>query len=256
MAWEPHPTGEGHTVVGDVRVLRGVDAPQLDDRRDLFAYLPPSHGSGRRFPVVYMQDGNNLFDEAVAHAGEWRVDEAMEELAREGIEAIVVGIPHGLDRGGEYAGAKSDAYLEFLADTVRPLVADAFDVDPRPESTGIAGSSLGAVISLHGVVSRPDVFGLAGVFSPAFWWDGGRMFDLVERDPPSRARVYMDVGDSESDDEAIRRSYVEGFERMRGLLERQGLDDGSLLTVLEAGGVHHESVWARRLPNAFRFLLG
>jgi predicted alpha/beta superfamily hydrolase len=253
VAWEPY---RGATVVGDVRVLRGVAAPQLDDTRDLYAYVPPSHGGGRRFPVVYMHDGDNLFDEALSHAGEWRVDETMEELAREGIEAIVVGVPNSPERGAEYAGERSDGYLAFLADTVRPLVADAFDADLRPEATAIAGSSLGGVISLHGVVARPDVFGLAGVFSPAFWWDGGRMFGLVERDPPARARVYMDVGDSESDDETIRRNYVEGFERMTRLLRDVGLGDDRLLAVLDAGGPHHESAWARRLPDALRFLLG
>jgi predicted alpha/beta superfamily hydrolase len=255
--WEPHPTGEGHTVVGDVRVLRGVESPQLEERRrDLYAYLPPSHGSGPRFPVLYMQDGRNLFDEATAFDAEWRVDETMEELAREGLEAIVVGVPHGKDRGGEYAGDQAEAYLAFLADTVRPLVEDAFAVDSRPGATGIAGSSLGAVISLHGVFARPDVFGLAGVFSPAFWWDGDRLFDLVERTPRPPARLYLDVGDSEDDDEVVSRRYVDGFERMAALLRRKGYDETTLRAVLDIGGVHHESVWARRLPDALRFLLG
>jgi predicted alpha/beta superfamily hydrolase len=254
--WEPHPTGEGRTVVGDVRVLRGVESAQLGDERDLYAYLPPSHGSGRRFPVLYMHDGRNLFDEATSHAGEWRVDETMEELAHEGIEAIVVGVPHGEDRGGEYAGERADAYLAFLAETVRKLVAGAFDVDPRPEATGIAGSSLGGVISLHGIYARPDVFGLAGVFSPAFWWDGGRMFELVERRPAPGGRIYMDVGGREHEDERIRRRYVEGFERMAALLRERGYGDGSLLAVLDEDAVHHESVWARRFPDAVRFLLG
>src|SRR5918994_5332966 len=122
MEWQSHPSGPGHTVVGDVRVLRDVASPQLDNERDLFVYLPPSHGSGRRFPVVYMQDGRNLFDEATANASEWRVDETMEELAREGLEAIVVGVPHSVDRGGEYAGERAEKYLSFLADTVKPLV--------------------------------------------------------------------------------------------------------------------------------------
>jgi predicted alpha/beta superfamily hydrolase len=255
MDWLPHPSGPGHTVVGDVRVLRGVESPQLGNRRDLFVYVPRSHGSGRRFPVLYMHDGNNLFDEPTSHAGEWRVDETMEELADEGLEAIVVGVPHGADRGGEYAGASADAYLSFLVDTVRPLVEQAFDVDSRPESTGLAGSSLGAVISLHGLYARPDVFGRAGAFSPAFWWNGDRMFDVVERTPPPPARIYMDVGDREDDDDVRRRAYVDGFERMAALLRRKGYDDATLLAVLARGGLHHEGEWARRLPDALRFLL-
>jgi predicted alpha/beta superfamily hydrolase len=256
VAWEPHASGAGHTVVGDVRVLRDVESPQLGNRRDLFVYLPPSHGSGRRFPVLYMHDGRNLFDEPTSHAGEWRVDETMEELAGEGLEAIVAGVPHGPDRGGEYAGDLAEAYLAFLVDTVRPVVEASFDVDVRPESTGLAGASLGGVISLRGLFTRPDVFGLAGVFSPAFWWDGDKLFDVVERLPAPPARIYLDVGDREHEDERRRRAYVDGFERMSELLRRKGYDDRALLAVLDRGGLHHENVWGRRLPDALRFLLG
>ena len=251
MGWEPF---QGETVVGDVRVLRG------DTERDLFAYLPPSHGGGARFPVVYMLDGQNLFDDTTAHSGtEWRVDETMEALALEGIEAIVVGIPAapGDERGLEYSGAKIEQHLSFVVETVRPLIEESFDVDQRRERTGIAGSSLGGVASLHAVYTRPETFGFAGVFSPAFWWTGDdRWFELVEHDAKPDARIYIDVGDSEMpEDEATRRRYVEGFERMTALLRSRGFGDGSLRAVLEPGGAHFEADWARRLPDALRFLL-
>ena len=251
MDWEPF---RGESVVGDVRVLRGAAD------RDLFAYLPPSHGTGARFPVVYMLDGQNLFDDATSHSGtEWRVDETMEALALEGIEAIVVGIPAapGNERGVEYSGAKAAQHLAFVADTVRPIAETSFDVDARREATGIAGSSLGGVASLHAVYRRPETFGFAGVLSPAFWWTGDdRWFELVERDAKPDARIYIDVGDSEmAEDEETRRRYVEGFERMTALLRSRGFDGGSLLAVLEPGGAHFETDWARRLPDALRFLL-
>jgi predicted alpha/beta superfamily hydrolase len=251
LNWEPFL---GKSVVGDVRALRGAAD------RDLYAYLPPSHGGGARFPVVYMLDGQNLFDDATAHSGtEWRVDETMEELAREGIEAIVVGIPAapGDERGAEYSGAKAEQHLSFIAETVRPLVESSFDVDPRRERTGIAGSSLGGVASLHAVYTRPETFGFAGVLSPAFWWtQDERWFELVERSTRPDARIYIDVGDSEvPEDEETRRRYVDGFERMTALLRSRGFDDGSLRAVLEPGGAHFETDWARRLPDALRFLL-
>ena len=152
MAWERY---EGGTVAGDLRVLRGA----LD--RDLLAYLPPSHGRGGPLPVVYMHDAQNLFDEATSNSGEWRVDETMEALAREGLEAVVVGIPHaGEARGAEYAGDRADEYLAFVVDEVRPLVEGAFDVDPARR--GIAGSSLGGVASLHALYRHPGVFSFAG----------------------------------------------------------------------------------------------
>ncbi len=256
MSWQPLPAAERGTVVGDVRVLRAVASPQLGDRRDLYAYLPPAHGDGRRFGVLYMHDGLNLFDEATSNSGEWQVDETMETLAGEGIEAIVVGVPHGPDRRHEYAGEGAAAYLSFLADTVRPLVEESFDVDARRDARGIAGSSLGGVVSLHGLFAHPDVFGLAGVFSPAFWWNDDRLFDLVERTPAPPARIYLDVGDDEDPDESTRAAYVDGFERMTELLRSKGYDEASLVTLLDRGGTHHESVWARRLPTALRFLLG
>ena len=250
MDWEPF---RGETVVGDVRVLRGAVG------RELFAYLPPSHGDGQRFPVVYMLDGQNLFDEPTSNSGEWRVDETMEVLSREGIEAIVVGIPSAAsdERGAEYSGSKIEQHLEFVVEIVRPLVEASFKVDARRERTGIAGSSLGGVASLHAVYTRPETFGFAGVFSPAFWWTGDdRWFELVERTPAPDARIYLDVGDAEMpEDEQTRRRYVDGFERMSALLRRQGFDDRSLRTVLDQGGAHHETDWARRLPDALRFLL-
>src|SRR5262249_48414373 len=94
-----------HTVVGDLRGLDSIYSPQLRNRRELYVYLPPSYASSqRRYPVIYMQDGQNLFDEALSYTGEWQVDETMEALSKQGIEAIVVGIPNaGVHRIDEYS---------------------------------------------------------------------------------------------------------------------------------------------------------
>lgn len=256
MSWAPFPASDEHTVVGDVRVHRDVASPQLGGTRDLYVYLPPSHGEGRRFPVVYMHDGLDLFGRRAVE--QWRVDETMEELASEGLEAIVVGIPYGAyaDRGAQYAGENAEAYLAFLVDTVKPLVDESFDVDPPREATGIAGASLGGVISLHALYAHPDIFGFAGVLSPAFWWNGDRLFAVVDRAPPTPARIYLDVGDAEeADNEERRVAYLDGFRRMQELLRRKGYGDQELHAVLDPGGEHNESAWARRLPDAFRFLL-
>jgi predicted alpha/beta superfamily hydrolase len=244
VGWEPYA---GATVVGDVRVLRGA----VD--RDLYVYVPPTPGP---HPVVYMHDAQNLFDEALSNSGEWRVDETMEELAREGLSAIVAGIPHGGDlRGHELAGDGADEYLSLLVDHVVPLVERDFHVDASRR--GVAGSSLGGVASLHALYRYPELFSFAGVFSPAFWWNGDdRWFELVERAPRPRARIYIDTGDDEGDgDEERRRAYVSGLERMSALLRQKGFGDDDLRVVLDRGGIHHESAWARRFPDAMRFLL-
>src|SRR5215217_1626799 len=163
MEWETYPAvddGGEHTVVGTMKMLRDVQSPELENVRDLIAYLPPSYGDGeRRYPVLYMHDGQNLFDQATSFGDEWRVDETMEELAGEGLEAIVIGVPNmGEERCEEYSpfvdaqagGGCGDDYLEFLVRTVKPLVDRSFRTLPDRENTGIAGSSMGGLISLYG----------------------------------------------------------------------------------------------------------
>jgi predicted alpha/beta superfamily hydrolase len=232
-------------------VLRGT----LD--RDLYACLPPSHTPGeQRHAVLYMHDGLNLFDEETSHAGEWRVDETMEELAREGVEAIVVGVPHGPSRATEYVPTQGGAdYIAFLVDEVKPIVDETLHPLSGRVHTGLAGSSLGGIISLYGFLERNDVFSFAGVMSPAFWWDES-LFDLAARTPRCDGRIWMDVGDREHpEDPELSKRYVDGFERMSATLRSRGYGDAQLRTILEPGARHHETAWAKRLPAMLRFLL-
>jgi predicted alpha/beta superfamily hydrolase len=146
-----HPGGK-HTVAGTLKVLPRLSSPQLGDARDILVYLPPSYAdAGRRFPVLFMQDGQNLFDEATSYAGEWQVDETLERLSWAGIEAIVVGISNaGSRRYAEYTpfaddqgeGGEGDRYLAFLLESVKPCVDREFRTAPGRDQTGIAGSSL------------------------------------------------------------------------------------------------------------------
>ena len=248
MQWEPY---RGETVAGDVRVLRGA----LD--RELYAYLPPSYEqSDRRFPVLYMHDGRNLFDEPLSFNGEWRVDETMEELAREGLEAIVVGVPHAEDRVAEYVpSARGAAYVDFLAAEVKAVVDATLRTDPGRETTGLAGSSLGGTISLFGFLARNDVFSFAGVMSPALWLDES-LFALAEDTPRRDGRIWLDVGGREDvDDPATNQRYIDGFERMASILRGKGYDETQLRTLLVPEAIHHETAWSVRLPDALRFLL-
>jgi predicted alpha/beta superfamily hydrolase len=234
-----------------VRVLRGA----LD--RELYAYLPPRYASSeRRFPVLYMHDGHNLFDEATSHAGEWRVDETMEALADEGLEAIVVGIPHGPERATEYVPSEHGGeYIEFLVHEVKPLVDETLRTLPGRETTGLAGSSLGGIISLYGFLTRNDVFSYAGVMSPAFWWDES-LYEVAARIPRRDGRIWMDVGGDEHPENPERsKAYLEAFARMSTILRARGYDKSRLHTIVEPGARHHENAWARRLPDMLRFLL-
>jgi predicted alpha/beta superfamily hydrolase len=254
LTYDEYRAGQTHTVTGHVRVLPGVHSPQLGNERDVIVYLPPRHGQGdRRYPVLYMQDGQNLFDRGTGFGGEeWCVDETLETLAAEGLEAIAVGLPHSGDgRIAEYSPfarrgqARGDDYLDFLVDTVKPLVDAAFRTQPDRAHTGLFGSSMGGLISLYGFFRRPAVFGLAGSMSPALWFSGRAIYDFVRQVAAPPGRIYLDHGTHEN-----------SAARMARLLREKGYQDGlDLRYVEEPGGEHRESAWARRLPDALRFLL-
>ncbi|MER3481541.1 MAG: esterase [Meiothermus sp.] len=268
MKWQPYPSGPGHTVVGKVLLAKGVRSPQLGNRRDLLVYLPPSYDTGeRRYPVLYMHDGQNLFDNHTSYVGEWHVDAALEALAPEGLEAIVVGIPNaGTERLHEYSpfpdpqhgGGKGEAYLAFIVETIKPQIDRDFRTLPTREHTYVMGSSLGGLISLYALFRYPEVFGAAGVVSPAFWFGNHGIFGYVEGFAEVPGRVYMDVGFKEVTlSEVSSRRYLADVRRMHRLLQRKGLRPGPDYRYVEdPQGKHNESDWARRLPEALRFLLG
>ena len=261
-------------MVGTVKVLERMWSPQLENNRPLLVYLPPSYeGSSRRYPVLYMHDGQNLFDRATSFAGEWQVDETLEALAKEGIEAIVVGIPNmGRERMHEYSpfpdadhgGGRGDRYLAFLVETLKPRIDQDFRTLPDRANTGIMGSSMGGLISLYGFFRHPEVFGLAGVVSPSLWFAGQAIFPYVLKARHHPGRIYLDMGTYEGQRRPHPRwipvvlgdTATAASRRMYYLLRLKGYQkQRSVLYVEEPGGMHNEAAWARRLPGALRFLL-
>jgi predicted alpha/beta superfamily hydrolase len=267
--------GNGHTVSGNLQVLAGLESPQLGNQRDILVYLPPSYDLGReRYPVFYLHDGQNLFDETTSFAGEWQVDETMEALSLVGVEAIMVGIPNsGVDRLDEYSpfraasygGGQGDNYLAFIVETVKPLIDATFRTKPGRQHTGLMGSSMGGLISLYGFFRHQEVFGFAGVMSPSLWFAKGAIYDYVEQAPFARGRIYLDSGTREHNDGSGRwitmigksRRYYASVRRMQRLLVKKGYRPRrDLLYVEEKWARHEEAAWARRLPRAICFLLG
>jgi len=258
-----------------VRTLDNIYSPELRNQRKLYVYLPPSYGhSERHYPVIYMQDGQNLFDQALSYAGEWQVDETMEVLSREGIEAIVVGVPNaGVRRIDEYGpfkdqrlrkGGRGDWYVAFVANTVKPLVDRDFRTLPERAHTGVLGSSMGGLISLYALFCRPEVFGFAGAMSPSLWFAHEAIFPYVQQADAQLGRIHLDIGthegsDTRASDGAVSTymsRYMAAAHRMRDLLERKGYRLGHDLQYQEeAEATHSEAAWARRLPDALRFLL-
>jgi predicted alpha/beta superfamily hydrolase len=255
---EAYP-GEGRTVAGDVRVLRGVEGNGLA-ARDILVYLPPSYESepDRRYPVLYMHDGQNVFDASTSYAGEWGADEAAEELAGRGLQAIIVAVPNGGDaRMDEYGpwpgllhhhsgGGKAEEYLRYLLDTVRPAVDGAWRTLADREHTGIAGSSMGGLISLYAALTQPQVFGYCAALSPSLWWAHGRILTLARGRRGPKPRVYLDTGLIEGHSHALR------LRKLRDRLEKAGYE---VAHVEDETGDHSEGAWRRRFPAALEWFL-
>jgi len=262
MNWEvyvahQHADDQRH---GSLRILRQLESPQLQNRRDIFVYLPPSYADeSRRFPVIYMQDGQNLFDDRTSFAGEWNVDGTIDAKSDEGLEAIVVGIPNmGAQRCNEYSPfddpkhgpGKGDAYLSFLTDTLKPIIDADFRTLPERENTGVAGSSMGGLITLYAFFKRADVFGFAGVMSPALWYGRRRIFEYLKGVGNMGGRIYVDVGTKEGSEE------LRDVKRLRDRLLEIGYRHGDdLLVMIDLGAAHNERAWARRIHKQLQFFL-
>jgi predicted alpha/beta superfamily hydrolase len=249
--WQLYPGESPHTAGGDVRWIRHMVMPQLHARRAVTLWLPPGYEQeSRRYPVLYMFDGQNLFDEARAYGGvEWRVDESMATLAAAGLPAIVVGVDHGGERRVReytpYGTGLGDRTLDFLEELLVPRMDAEFRTDAQAGGRFLVGSSMGGLMSLHGLATRPHLFGGAAALSPALWPAGRAIFRTVRALPAAIGRLYIDNGTAEPS--------AAPFVR---LLREKGYADGeSLRYVVEEGGTHSERAWAGRFPDAARFLL-
>jgi predicted alpha/beta superfamily hydrolase len=234
-------------------------SPQLRNRRGVDVYLPDSYTEGRRrYPVVYMQDGQNLSDPAIAFGGQtWHLDEGLPWLAARGIEPIVVGLHNTPERLAEYSpfadarhgGGDGDRYARFLIDAVKPRIDGEFRTRKDRESTIVGGSSMGGLISLYLFFRRPSPFGGTVVMSPSIWFGRRGILSFVERARTTRGRIYLDAGTAEGADT------VRNARMLRRLLRAKGYQRDTLRYVEAEGHQHREADWAWRLPQALEFLL-
>ena len=251
--------GQPSTITGDVRTR---SFPAFLNGRTVRVYLPPAYDtSTATYPVLYMHDGQNLFDDATSFAGEWRVDEACEALIAAGeIEPmIVVGIDNSAARISEYTpwpasgfgGGGGDAYLRAIRDHLIPAINANYRTRTGAEHTSIAGSSLGGLISAYAAFEYADTFSRAAAVSPSYWWANQRLTQHVAQAgrPPGLIRLYQDMGTAESS------SGVPNLRAMRDVLLGQGFVLGEDLDSVEfAGHTHSEFYWAQRFPSILRAL--
>jgi predicted alpha/beta superfamily hydrolase len=259
-----------HTLTGNIRRHRAFPSKVLGNRRDVLVYLPMGYSrfSRKRYPVLYLHDGQNVFDAATSFSGvEWGVDETAQRLIRRNLidPLIIVAVANmGEDRVHEYAPTRgvieakarrvqrsrglARQYGDFLIQELKPYIDKKYRTHRDAEFTGLGGSSLGGLVTLAIGILFPVVFSRLIVMSPSIWWDDFaiyRLVDSIERKPP--LRIWLDTGTAEP-----------GWEQARVLRDRL-TKKGWRLTVdlnyFEAKGADHsENAWAQRVEPALRFL--
>lgn len=261
------------SATGDLR-LHEFRSRVFQNTRFLRVWLPSGYdaaeNAGRHYPVLYLNDGQNLFEGATAFNGvEWQVDETGDRLIREGVvpPMIFVGMDNtGRERIREYMPHRSlnpmmlrahgTRYPAFLFKEVMPFVASHYRVASEPENTGLGGSSLGALIALYAVAVRPGVIGRLLLESPSLWASNRQLIRQsrgVKRWPE---RIFLATGTAEAGRKDKDQSVVDDVRELAGIMRRAGLDDARLKLVIEDGAVHNEAAWARRFPEALAFLFG
>lgn len=258
---------------GDLR-LHEFHSRIFHNKRFLRVWLPPGYGepqnAGRRYPVLYLNDGQNLFESATSFTGvEWQVDETADRLIQEGTvpPMIMVGIDNASkDRIREYmphrslhpviVRAQGNRYPDFLIKEVMPFVARNYRVATGPENTGLGGSSLGALISLYTSAVRPNVFGRLLLESPSLWASNRQMIRQSREIKRWPERIFLATGTAEAGRPDRDQSMVDDVRELAAIFRRAGVDDRRLKLFIDEGASHHESAWARRFPEALAFLFG
>jgi predicted alpha/beta superfamily hydrolase len=247
-----------------VRYHTDFPSASLPHPHTLAVHLPPGydHDPHLYYPVLYLHDGQNLFDAHTAFAGvPWRCDESAEQLARLGeiTPVIQVGVSNTPDRLKEYGPADgpddlSAAYGRFLIEEVKPFIDAAYRTRSGPESTGVCGSSMGGLISLELTRRHPQVFGKCAALSPSLWWDRERLLNHLGDHPHEFAhcRVWLDMGTQEGPSDGGLPPMVRRARRLAFHL-RQFPPHQFRYTEVD-GGMHNEWAWAARFPDVLRFL--
>lgn len=259
-----------HTLTGDIRHHPAFESRLLRNRRDILVYLPPNYRRSprRRYPVLYFQDGQNIFDAATAFAGvEWGVDETAQSLVPKGLiePLIIVAVANtGEDRIHEYAPTRGlidssgkkrrrsrgllKKYGRFLSEELKPFIDRQYRTRPEADATGLAGSSLGGLAALTLGLWLPGVFNRLAVMSPSIWWDRCAIYGIlqgIEQKPP--LKIWLDTG-----------THEEGWERAGELRDRLVEKGWRLYDDLQyrevKGADHSEAAWAARVEEVLRFL--
>jgi predicted alpha/beta superfamily hydrolase len=242
----------GSTALPNVKLLsNNFYMPQLKRSRRVWVYLPNDYDFAltKRYSVLYMHDGQNLFDNKTSFAGEWGIDETLSKLEKAGDQGCIV---VGIDNGGsnrmneynpyvhkQYGGGEGEAYVQFIVETLKPYIDSAYRTHSDQRHTGIAGSSMGGLISIYGALAYPNVFGKVGVFSPALWLSDS-LFEFAKNRPIEPGiMVYYIAGRNEST------KMVSDITTMDSILNNKGVLSYNSSVNIKSDGEHKEWFWKR-----------
>lgn len=235
-----------------------IEMSRLNRRRTIRVYFPPDYSRRQGFPVVYMLDGQNLFDASTSFSGEWGIDETLDELYRtQALSYIVVGIYHGdRERENEHtpwantegAGGDGEKMARFIVRELKPYIDKHYRTLPDRDNTAIMGSSLGGLMAMYMALEYPDVFGRVGVFSPQIGWSE-KIFEQVSRFRKRQfQKIYLVGGGSEEE------SIKDGLKQLHEGLSRVGFAENELVMNVAADGRHSEWLWGREFPHVLKWL--
>jgi predicted alpha/beta superfamily hydrolase len=269
-----------HTVIGWLEIVP-FESKILHEKRLLRVLVPANyfspHNAHRSYPVLYMQDGQNLFDETTSPQGEWHMDETVEHLvgAFKIPPMFVVGIDNageGEKRSSEYLpypdplgdkarkenSVQGKEYTRFLLTEVMPFIEKRYRISRGPLNTGLGGSSYGADIALYTALEHPTVFGHVLIESPELWIGQDALLKDAEKAKLLPQKIYIGIGTAEAADGDPQRStaMVNQVKDLEAILVKKGMAANHLRVQIEEGGQHNVGAWSRRLPDALLFLYG
>jgi alpha-glucosidase len=228
--------------------------PQLNRKRTIRIYLPGEYSSsGTRYPVLYMQDGQNLFDDLTSFAGEWGVDEMMDSVKN---KAIIVGIDNGSAKRmneynpydhKEFGKGEGNSYVDFIAKTLKPYIDKNYRTLKDKSNTMIAGSSMGGLISFCVLLRYPKLFGAAGIYSPSFWI-APQLFEQVKsKGKYINSKIYFFAGKQEGE------NMVTDALRMYNSLHK--VSKSKMKIVIKDDGKHNEATWRKDFPEFYKWVM-
>lgn len=257
-----------HTLTGNIKHHDAFESKILNNKRNLIVYLPPDYDSSTNtYPVLYMNDGQNVMDGYSSFIGqEWQADENAQRLIQAGTirPIIIVGIDNAqAARADEYLptrrqfgkdkmGGNADAYDDMLIHEIMPFINKTYRTKTGPQNTTLLGSSFGGIISLYTGLKHPDIFGGIGACSPSIWWDNRDMLKRVQALPSKLPiKIWLDMGTKEGYNELV---YAR---QTKHALQDKGWILGEDLGYMEAPGAQHNEVaWAARMDPILRFFYG